>query len=70
MLSNFFFFRYHSAPESDNSRHIYDQAIPQYLEVIESGEQDDHSDSKEDESAGEIFLAVFDETSYDYEEIQ
>ncbi|CAC5359463.1 unnamed protein product [Mytilus coruscus] len=61
---------YHSAPESDNSRHIYDQTIPQYLEVIESGEQDDHSDSKEDESAGEIFLAVFDQTSHDYEEIQ
>ncbi|CAC5367992.1 unnamed protein product [Mytilus coruscus] len=61
---------YYSAPESENSRHIYEQSIPQYLEVIESEEQDDLSDSNGDESTDEIIITVLDQISHDYEEIQ
>lgn len=49
---------------------MYDQSIPQYLEVIESEGQDYLSDSNEDESTDEIIIAVLDQSSHDYEEIQ
>lgn len=64
------YFRYYSAPESESSPHVYDQFIPQFLEGIESEEQDLLSDSNKDDSTDGIILPVLDQSSHDYEEIQ
>lgn len=44
-----FNFRYHSAPSSEPVIHIYDHALPGYLEVIDS--QSENEDKESDETS-------------------
>lgn len=45
-----YYFSYHSAPESHDDEHLYEQTNHQYLELIEISQEPHYSDIKEDES--------------------